>query len=72
MFKSLIYVAASCQGHPCVCVVLGETGRAGAAVWMKRRGFGVDTSEACLPVRPSPTLLGSAQIRNHSRDSAFW
>lgn len=71
MFKSRTYAAASCQGRPCVRVVVGGTGRAGAAVWMKDRGFGVDTSEACRPVRPSPALSGSAQIRKHSRNSAF-
>lgn len=71
MFKSRTYVVASCQGRLCVRVVVGGMGRAGAVVWMKHRGFGVDTSEACHPVKPSPTQSGSAQIRNHSRNSAF-
>lgn len=65
------YAAASCQGRPCARVAVGGTGRAGVEVWMKHRGFGGDTSEACRPVRPSPTLSASAHIRNHSRNSAF-
>lgn len=40
-------------------------GRVGAAVSMRHRGFGVDTSEACRPVRPSPALSGSARDINH-------
>lgn len=65
------YAAASCQGRPCARVAAGGTGRAGGEGWMKHRGFGGDTSEACRPVRPSPTRSGSAHIRNHSRNSAF-
>lgn len=43
-------------------------GRAGAAVWMRHHGFGVDTSEACHPVRPSPALSGSVQGIIHMGD----
>lgn len=44
-----------------MCVVLAGKGRVGAVVWMRHHGFGVDTSEACHPVRPSPALSGSDQ-----------
>lgn len=40
-------------------------GRVGAAVSTRHHGFGVDTSEACRPVRPSPALSGSARDINH-------
>lgn len=55
------YVAASLQGSLCVRVAGAGMGRRGAAGWMRHHGFGVDTSEACRPARPSPALSGSDQ-----------
>lgn len=66
------HVAASLQARLCACVVGAGTERLGAAGWMKHRGFGVDTSEACHPVRPSQALSGSVQVKFHKERNVLF
>lgn len=63
---SQTHVAASLQACLGAYVVGVGMGRVGAAVWMRHHGFGVDTSEACHPVRPSQALSGSVQVKIHT------
>lgn len=52
-----------------MCAGGAGKGKVGVTEWTRHHVFGVDTSEACHPVRPSPVQSGSVQVTKNALKS---